>query len=118
MDTIEIARIIHHEVTDANSEIFKERYFGIDPSLMREDGFRDEAIFCQGLKEKDKALIARIIRQVSVDTASTILGLVEGSTTSEQMDGEFFLIYEGVEVGRDIQTEFLILEQERFAQPR
>ena len=111
MNTEGIARSFHAEITKANGEIFRERYLEIDPATMKAGGFQEESRLCQGLSDSDKNTILKIIRQVSVDTASTILGLIEGSTTSPTIDGEFSLIYNGVEVGRDIQTEFLIIEQ-------
>ena len=72
-------------------------------------------VFCQSLSESDRSTLMDIIGHVCVDSVSTVLGLIQGSSSIEGLNGEFQLLYDGVSIESGIQDEFLVAEEDRRA---
>ncbi|KAF1728316.1 MAG: hypothetical protein MK141_03725 [Pseudoxanthomonas sp.] len=68
----------------------------------------------QHLAPQDQAAIAAFLGVVITDTASIILGVIDGSTGVDNLAGEFQLSYEGSLVSGSLQDHFLAASETRF----
>lgn len=112
VQSIDVAGHIHRDVTRENLRLFYKRYAIADTDKTRSESFRRAMILFRSLPPDQQKTFFEVIRQVSVDTASTALGIIEGTTSAVGLDGEFSLLYDGLEIGRSIQTDFLVIEEE------
>lgn len=112
----ELAGILYREVAETNIQSFLNRYFDNNPERISNIEFKKTIEFTTGLSDIQKSALRDLIKQVSIDTASTVLGIVQGSHVPDEIEGEFTLLYEGKNVGRDIQAHFLA-EDERAGGP-
>ena len=106
-----VARAIHRDIVTENMKIFRERYASTRPTPRTSASFRRAMKLCQSLGEGDRSVLFEMLEHVSVDSVSTVLGLIQGAATAEGLAGQFQLIYEGIT--DDIQDEFLVAEEER-----
>ena len=68
----------------------------------------------QSLSEDDIEALKALMVQRSIDAVCHFFSVMQGQTTIENMHDEDFSIYYGTEeVGRDILTNFLILDERR-----
>ena len=68
----------------------------------------------QNLAPQDQAAIAAFLGVVITDTASIILGVIDGSTGVDSLHGEFRLSYDGSLVSGSLQDHFLMASETRF----
>lgn len=107
-----VAQGIHEEVTEHNLQIFRNRYLETDYTRITNAEFRRAMEFAQSLSESDRATFMEILRQVIVDTASTVLGVFEGSVVPAQVEGTVSVLYDDHDISDEIQTAFLVIEEE------
>lgn len=112
MHTRIVAQAIHYEIAIDNLDIFRRRYFETEYRSVTNPGFRRAMELAQHLSESDRSTLLEIIRQVSVDTASTVLGILEGTVVPDQIEGEISVIYDDEDISDEIQSMFLIVEEE------
>lgn len=60
---------------------------------------------------EQRDVIFSIMRQVAVDTVSSVFGVLDGVSAIEGLMGEITVTYDGVTVNGDLQDYFLSLEE-------
>ena len=113
MEARMVAHAIHHEITSRNIEILLRRYTLTDQSTIT-GRFKRSIEFCYSLSDIDQEILFEIIRQSAVDTASTVLGIIEGSVIPKGIKNEFSLSYGNEEIGYSLQSEFLNVEEKHW----
>lgn len=103
----QIANGVFKEVAVENVRIFSQRYLKSEPFGLGTINWNATINFAESLSLRQRAALLEIIRQVSIDSVSTVFSFVEGCGTLPGFPGDFTLIYEGEEIGQDIQTNFL-----------
>ena len=67
------------------------------------------------LSPEEKEVFFEVIRQITVDTTSNVLGVIDGVNTLQGINGEFELRLDGKKLSGDLQSLFLV-EEERSSQ--
>ena len=106
-----IAGSIYKEVAVENIRIFSRRYFKSEPFGLGSASWNDTISFAESLNLRQRAALLEIIRQVSIDAASTVFSFVEGCGTLPGFSADFALTYDGQDIGQDIQTHFLNVDE-------
>ena len=103
---------IRSTVVDENADIYRDLF--TNPDEDGEDGYWKEArALFAGLDDDQKEVFFTILRQVIVDTTSTILGVVDGTVALPGIDDDFSLrLGRGPEMAGDLQDCFLSQEED------
>lgn len=64
------------------------------------------------LDASGKETLLEIMRQVSVDTTSNVLGVIDGANSLEGIDESFALTLGGTDPGGDLQSLFLVEDEQ------
>jgi hypothetical protein len=111
MNKRDLAIGLHRDVVTANAALY-QGIFESDPDKATDPYWKEALSFHAELTRDQRAVLLRIMRQVSVDTISNVLGLIDGSSVMEGYRGTFILHYDG-QVLSDLQDAFLELEESR-----
>ena len=95
MDSEELANLLKKGIINENLEIYKGLFTDYSPSKIKDPYFIEAISFFNTLPDEHKKIFFSILRQVMIDTISNVLGVIDGSSSSEEHDGDFSLLYEG-----------------------
>lgn len=113
----ELINTVSDEYIDTYQQIYS--FTLIDNKIKKDPYWFDALTFYQSLSQKDKETLFKIIKQTTIDTTSTILGIIDGPMSLNQISGDFTLTYteneKTVILNGDLQDEFLtqIIERNR-----
>ncbi|KJH54909.1 hypothetical protein [Acinetobacter calcoaceticus] len=113
MNTKEFVKELINTVSDEYIDTYKHIYSStlMDNTIKKDPYWLDALTFYQSLSQKDKETLFKIIKQTTIDTTSTILGIIDGPVSLDQISGEFMLTYteneKTVILSGDLQDEFL-----------
>lgn len=113
----ELINTVSDEYIDTYQQIYSSTL--IDNKIKKDPYWFDALTFYQSLSQKDKETLFKIIKQTTIDTTSTILGIIDGPMSLNQISGDFTLTYteneKTVILNGDLQDEFLtqIIERNR-----
>lgn len=113
MNTKEFVKELINTVSDEYIDTYKHIYSStlIDNTIKKDPYWLDALTFYQSLSQKDKETLFKIIKQTTIDTTSTILGIIDGPVSLDQISGDFMLTYteneKTVILSGDLQDEFL-----------
>ncbi|MFV5375865.1 transposase [Acinetobacter calcoaceticus] len=113
MNTKEFVKELINTVSDEYIDTYQQIYSStsIDSKIKKDPYWFDALTFYQSLSQKDKETLFKIIKQTTIDTTSTILGIIDGPVSLDQISGEFMLTYteneKTVILSGDLQDEFL-----------
>ncbi|MCK0914642.1 transposase [Acinetobacter pittii] len=119
MNNKEFVKEIINTVSDEYIDTYQQIYSStlIDNKIKKDPYWFDALTFYQSLSQKDKETLFKIIKQTTIDTTSTILGIVDGPVSLNQISGDFTLTYteneKTVILNGDLQDEFLTQITER-----
>ncbi|WP_454667530.1 transposase [Acinetobacter calcoaceticus] len=119
MNTKEFVKEFINTVSDEYIDIYKDIYSStlIDNKIKKDPYWFDALTFYQSLSENDKKILFKIIKQTTIDTTSTILGIIDGPVSLDQVSGDFTLTYteneKTVILSGDLQDEFLTKLREK-----
>lgn len=119
MNTKEFVKEFINTVSDEYIDIYKDIYSStlIDNKIKKDPYWFDALTFYQSLSENDKKILFKIIKQTTIDTTSTILGIIDGPVSLNQISGDFMLTYteneKTVILSGDLQDEFLTKLREK-----
>jgi hypothetical protein len=101
------------EVVDENVATYRE-LFTSTPLREATDPYWQRALtFFASLSEQQRAVFFEVVRQVSVDTVSNVLGVFDGVNTIEGADAGFAVIYgRDQRMDGDLQSLFLVEDEE------
>ncbi|MDR6797427.1 transposase [Acinetobacter calcoaceticus] len=113
MNTKEFVKELINTVSDEYIDTYKQIYSStlMDDKIKKDPYWFDALTFYQSLTQKDKETLFKIIKQTTIDTTSTILGIIDGPVSLDQISGDFMLTYteneKTVILSGDLQDEFL-----------
>jgi uncharacterized membrane protein len=113
MNTKEFVKELINTVSDEYIDTYKHIYSStlMDNTIKKDPYWLDALTFYQSLSQKDKETLFKIIKQTTIDTTSTILGIIDGPVSLDQISGDFMLTYteneKTVILSGDLQDEFL-----------
>lgn len=96
------------DVIDANARLYRDLFANTSIDAARDPYWRRALDLYRSLDAERRAVFFEILRQVSVDTTSNILGVLDGSSSLRGATGEFRLAYgDGEALNGDLQSQFL-----------
>jgi hypothetical protein len=102
-------------VVEENMAIYQQLFNSISVTTASDPYWKRALSFFNNLEAAQRTILFEIIRQVSVDTTSNILGVIDGVNTLDGLKGEFHLAYEDEQqLNGDLQSLFLA-EEERVS---
>ena len=113
MNTKEFVKELINTISDEYIDTYQQIYSStlIDSKIKKDPYWFDALTFYQSLSQKDKETLFKIIKQTTIDTTSTILGIIDGPVSLNQIPGDFTLTYteneKTVILNGDLQDEFL-----------
>ncbi|MCU4565076.1 MULTISPECIES: transposase [Acinetobacter] len=119
MNNKEFVKELINTVSDEYIDTYQQIYSStlIDNKIKKDPYWFDALTFYQSLSQKDKETLFKIIKQTTIDTTSTILGIIDGPVNLNQISGDFTLTYtenkKTVILNGDLQDEFLTQITER-----
>ncbi|KRI51667.1 hypothetical protein [Acinetobacter pittii] len=119
MNTKEFIKELINTVSDEYIDTYQQIYSStlIDNKIKKDPYWFNALTFYQSLSQKDKETLFKIIKQTTIDTTSTILGIIDGPVSLNQISGDFALTYTENEkiviLNGDLQDEFLTQITER-----
>ncbi|MCG5265412.1 transposase [Acinetobacter pittii] len=119
MNNKEFVKELINTVSDEYIDTYQQIYSStlIDNKIKKDPYWFDALTFYQSLSQKDKETLFKIIKQTTIDTTSTILGIIDGPVSLNQISGDFTLTYtenkKTVILNGDLQDEFLTQITER-----
>ncbi|EOQ67515.1 hypothetical protein [Acinetobacter pittii] len=119
MNNKEFVKELINTVSDEYIDTYQQIYSStlIDNKIKKDPYWFDALTFYQSLSQKDKETLFKIIKQTTIDSTSTILGIIDGPVSLNQISGDFTLTYTENEktiiLNGDLQDEFLTQITER-----
>lgn len=96
------------DVIDANARLYRDLFANTSSDAARNPYWRRALELYRTLDAERREIFFEILRQVSVDTTSNLLGVLDGSSYLRGAAGEFRLTYDdGDALNGDLQDEFL-----------
>ena len=101
-------------VVDENLGIYKELFCGTIADSGTDAYWQRALDLFQSLSDEHKLTFFEIVRQISIDTASNILGVLDGVNSFETNADQFMLRgSDGVKINEDLQSIFLSLVEKQ-----
>ena len=119
MNNKEFVKELINTVSDEYIDTYQQIYSStlIDNKIKKDPYWFDALTFYQSLSQKDKETLFKIIKQTTIDTTSTVLGIIDGPVNLDQISGDFMLTYteneKTVILSGDLQDEFLTKIKEK-----
>lgn len=104
-------------VIEENLKIYKELFQETPASRALDPYWKDALTLFEKLDVEQRVIFFEVIRQVAVDTASNILGIVDGVNSISSASGVYELRCDGGVISGDLQSAFLA-EEERTQRKR
>jgi len=102
------------EIVDANSAIYRELYIKGRPEKSRIPWGRRALTLFHSLQPDQQEVLFEIMRQISVDTVSNVLAILDGGSPLKDSFEDYSLTYGGGEkLNGDLQSLFLAEEEQR-----
>ncbi|MFD2613450.1 transposase [Paenibacillus gansuensis] len=110
-----LVKCLYQNVVKDNLEIYRGIFTNTDRKTVTDPHWRKALKLYSELSDENKEILYKIIKQVQVDTASTLLGIFDGVVSiSELADLDVKITVQGnaYAVNGDLQDLFLSLDEE------
>ena len=109
----DLATGLMRQVVDENVGIYCELFTHTSLSDATDPYWRRALTLFASLSEEQRAVFFEVVRQVSVDTVSNVLGVLDGVNMIAGADAGFAVIYNGDQrMDGDLQSLFLVENEE------
>lgn len=99
-------------VVDDNVSIYRDLFSKTPASEASDPYWRRAFAFFSSLTEEQRSILFEMMRQVSVDTASNILGILDGVNSIDGGEADFTLLSAtGQKLNGDLQSLFLVVDE-------
>ena len=88
---------VRNSIIDSNVEFYKETFETCLDNQATDPYWKDALELFKKLESSDQEVLFKIIRQVSVDTTSSLFAVLDGVSEFEGQEQEFVLSFEGSE---------------------
>ena len=107
-----MASSLLNSVVHENCIIYRDLFNNTKITNVSDVYWQNAISLYESLDNNQKEVFFSIIRQTAIDTVSNVLGVIDGSTYLEEMDGELNLLSgTGVKLNGDLQGFFLEQEE-------
>jgi predicted transcriptional regulator with HTH domain len=114
MKSQDFASGIMREVVDENVSIYRDLFSETSASEASDPYWRRALGLFNSLSDEQRSVFFEIVRQVSVDTASNVLGVLDGVNSIEGGEAGFSLLSgTGEKLNSDLQSFFLVEDESR-----
>lgn len=106
---------LYNLVSTENIEIYKNLFENTDTKKVKDDYWKSALSFYNKLSNHDKKMFFEILRQISIDTTSNILAILDGVTYMENQDDDFNLSFVKTRetINGELQDLFLEIIEEK-----
>lgn len=113
----EFVGFLQKDIVEDNTAIYRG-LFEKTSDLEATDPYWKKALgLYHALTAEQKAVFFDVVRQITVDAVSNVLGVIDGVNSLTGIGGEFELKFKGAKLNGDLQSLFLI-QEERLAKSR
>jgi len=116
MNRDEFVSAIREEIVDSNLSSYRQLFIENRPESATDPYWQEALRFFGSLPTSERTVFFRILRQVTVDTISSILGMLDGVWELKDQEGDFDLLLAGERLNGDLQDEFLAAEEDSPSQ--
>ncbi len=95
MDSKKLVDAFKNEIINENLDIYKSLLTEYSESEKKDHDYVGAKHFFNTLSDEHKLIFFSILQQTMIDSISNILGIIDGSTSLSEYDGDFSLLYEG-----------------------
>lgn len=109
MDKKVLIEKLYQLVAKENVEIYKDLFDNTDVGDATDSYWKESLEMYKHLSGKEKRVFLNVIRQIGIDTVSTILALLDGVTLLDGQEDDFILKFEKTneKLNGDLQDLFL-----------
>ncbi|WP_395780006.1 hypothetical protein [Aquidulcibacter sp.] len=109
----DLATGLMREVVNENVAAYRELFTHTPLSDATDPYWQRALAFFASLSEQQRAVFFEVVRQVSVDTVSNVLGVLDGVNAIEGADAGFAVFYgRDQRLDGDLQSLFLVEDEE------
>lgn len=109
----QLVNFLHESVIDENVALYRQLFARTDPEKASDPYWIHALALFGGLSEEQREWFFEVVRQIAVDTTSTVLGVIDGASYLEGADGRFELTHGALKINGDLQSLFLAEEERR-----
>jgi hypothetical protein len=104
----EFSACLRREVIDQNVKVY-DRLLTAPPADVRDDRWRAVAAAYTTMNKEQQTAVRTLVRRVMIDTVSTLLGILDGSSLLDRHREDFRLTYgkDRTTLNGDLQDYFL-----------
>lgn len=105
---------IRKSVIDENQVLYRNLFENTPIKSATDPYWLKAKILFEFLNHDQRDIFFQVIRQTSIDTASNLLGIIDGVNSLDDVSGDFLLTYDGGDepLNGDLQSIFLAEEAE------
>lgn len=108
----DLAAGLMREVVDENMAIYRTLFSQTSPDAASDQYWKRALALFASLSDEQRSVFFEVIRQVSVDTTSNVLGVIDGVNTLEEGQAGFILLYDqDQKLSGDLQSLFLVEDE-------
>lgn len=112
MDDERFVGLARSEIVDGNLGLYQRLFEETPLSETTDDYFREALGLFERLSGEERDVFFKILRQVSVDTVSSLFAVLDGVSSLQGQIDDFDLSYQGKKINGDLQDLFLELEED------
>jgi hypothetical protein len=94
-------------VVEENNATYRALLLNTDPNEASDPYWKRVLTVFSNLNAGQREVLIELTRQVAIDTAANVLGVIDGRCALEGVDGEFRLTYGARNLAGDLQSLFL-----------
>ncbi len=113
MKPIDFVNLIRELVIEENTATYRDLFTNTDPCKASDEYWIEALALFNKLDKEDKATFFKVLRQIGVDTTSTILGVLDGVSYTGDPDNQFLLttLKSSGPINGELQDVFLEQEE-------
>ncbi len=104
---------LYETIVKENLQLYKNLYETTNVTSKTDDYWKKAIVFYDSLTDENKDTLMRIIEQTMIDTISTMLGVIDGSSTLNNCPLEPKLLLDSNDTEGELQDLFLEFIEER-----
>ena len=108
---------LRESIIEENLIFYKDTLINTNLDDVSDNYWREFILFFRKLPKKDKEILLKILRQVEVDTISSILSLLDGNFWLPSQDEEFRLTVKGQDEILNIELQDIFFDLEENEPP-
>ncbi|WP_454745277.1 hypothetical protein [Ciceribacter selenitireducens] len=109
----ELVAKIRRSVIDENQALYRDLFENTTTTSATDPYWARAKNLFESLDRDQRDIFLETIRQTSIDTVSNLLGIIDGVNSIDDVNGDFFLTYDGGDepLNGDLQSIFLAEEK-------